>query len=309
MNVIEVENLSKVFKTKNEEKIAVDNINLKVEKGEKVAFIGPNGAGKSTTIKMLTGILSPTKGRIVVLGYTPLKERKKLSYKLGTVFGQKTQLWFHLPVEDTFKLMGEIYDVEKNILEKRIKSFSEKFEIQDLMNKKVKTLSLGQRIRCEIVASLLHKPEIIFLDEPTIGLDVVIKKKIRNLINEMNKEEGVTIFLTSHDTDDIEHVCDRVIIINDGKIIRDLKTKELKNEISKKIVEIKFNKKIDFEIKNVKIIEKSEYDLKIEIDTKKKSIHEFIGEISKNEGIVDITITDPPLEEIITDIFKGVVVE
>ncbi len=246
MNIIEVKNLNKRFTVKQKEKgikgsiksiikpkykkiKAVNNISFTVEKGEMLAFIGPNGAGKSTTIKMLTGILYPTSGEIMVNGINPAKQRKKLAYKIGTVFGQKEQLWTHLTPYDNFKFFGAIYDIPNDEIEDRIEELSNTFELQEFINTPVRNLSLGQRIRCEMVAALIHKPEILFLDEPTIGLDPVVKKNIRNLIKKMNKELGTTIFLTSHDVGDIEKLCKRVIIINKGKIIMDDTMQNLKS--------------------------------------------------------------------------------
>lgn len=245
MNIIEVKNLNKQFKIKEKDKgikgsiksiikpkyrtiNAVNDISFTVEKGEILAFIGPNGAGKSTTIKMLTGILYPTSGEIIVNGINPSEERKKLAYKIGTVFGQKEQLWMHLTPYDNFKFFGAIYDIPKKEVEDTIEELTNTFELSEFINTPVRNLSLGQRIRCEIVASLIHKPEILFLDEPTIGLDPVVKENIRKLIKKMNKELGTTIFLTSHDIGDIEKLCKRVIIVNKGKIIMDDKMNNLK---------------------------------------------------------------------------------
>lgn len=247
MNIIEVKNLNKTFRIKEKEKgikgsvksiikpkyktiKAVNDISFTVEKGEMLAFIGPNGAGKSTTIKMLTGILYPTSGEIMVNGINPAKQRKKLAYKIGTVFGQKEQLWTHLTPYDNFKFFGAIYDIPNNEIEDRIEELSKTFELEKFINTPVRNLSLGQRIRCEMVAALIHKPEILFLDEPTIGLDPVVKKNIRKLIRKMNKELGTTIFLTSHDVGDIEKLCKRVIIVNKGKIIKDDTMKNLKSD-------------------------------------------------------------------------------
>lgn len=247
MNIIEVKNLNKTFRIKEKEKgikgsvksiikpkyktiKAVNDISFTVEKGEILAFIGPNGAGKSTTIKMLTGILYPTSGEIMVNGINPAKQRKKLAYKIGTVFGQKEQLWTHLTPYDNFKFFGAIYDIPNNEVEDRIEELSRTFELEEFINTPVRNLSLGQRIRCEMVAALIHKPEILFLDEPTIGLDPVVKKNIRKLIRKMNKELGTTIFLTSHDVGDIEKLCKRVIIVNKGRIIMDDTMKNLKSD-------------------------------------------------------------------------------
>ena len=224
MTIIEVSKLSKKFKIKVKEKglkgslksmfkpkykviKAVKNINFKIDKGEIIAFIGPNGAGKSTTIKMLTGILYPDSGNIKVLGLDPTKERKRLAYEIGTVFGQKEQLWTHLTPYDNFKFFGAIYDIPESRVEKKIEELTSLFELGDIINTPVRNLSLGQRIRCEIVASLIHEPKVLFLDEPTIGLDPVVKENIRTLIKRMNKEYKTTIFLTSHDVGDIEKLC------------------------------------------------------------------------------------------------------
>ena len=219
--IIQVENLSKTFQIKQKQsgffggvkalwnpnyKIvkAVDNISFSVNEGEIVAFIGPNGAGKSTTIKMLTGILFPSSGIISVLGYNPQHQRLKLAYHIGSVFGQKPQLWYHLPPQDTYNLFSRIYELDQRKFKERLDYLVDAFEIEDLLKTPVRKMSLGQRMRCEIVASLLHRPKIIFLDEPTIGLDVVAKQRIREVIKHLNETEKVTIFLTSHDAGDVE---------------------------------------------------------------------------------------------------------
>ena len=219
MATIEVKKLSKTFKVKLKEKglkgslksmikpkyktiKAVKDISFEVEKGEIIAFIGPNGAGKSTTIKMLSGILYPNSGSIKVLDIDPKEDRKKLAYQIGTVFGQKEQLWTHLTPYDNFKFFGAIYDIPESRVEKKIEELKMLFELDEFINTPVRNLSLGQRIRCEIVASLIHEPKILFLDEPTIGLDPVVKENIRALIKRMNKEYKTTIFLTSHDVMD-----------------------------------------------------------------------------------------------------------
>lgn len=322
MKIIEVKNLNKKFKIKEKEKglkgslksivnskyktiNAVNNINFEVEKGEILAFIGPNGAGKSTTIKMLTGILYPTSGEIIVNGIDPSKERKKLSYKIGTVFGQKEQLWTHLTPYDNFKFFGAIYDIPNVEIERRIKELEETFELQEFINTPVRNLSLGQRIRCEIVASLIHKPEILFLDEPTIGLDPVVKENIRRLIKKMNKELGMTIFLTSHDVGDIEKLCKRVIIINKGKIIMDDTMNNLKyHYLNKKIIEVKLKEKVDLHNEEgIEIIKDNGNNLKVEIDSTKKNVADVINLIDTDK-IVDINISSIPLEEIITSIYK-----
>lgn len=321
--IIEIKHLSKTFKIKEKEKgfkgslksiikpkyrlkKAVNNINLSIDKGEIIAFIGPNGAGKSTTIKMLTGILCPSSGRAMVSGINPAKQRKKLAYKIGTVFGQKEQLWTHLTSYDNFKFFGAIYDLKDYEIEKRIKELNDTLELNDFINTPVRNLSLGQRIRCEIAASLIHKPEILFLDEPTIGLDPVVKENIRVLIKRMNKEFGTTIFLTSHDVGDIEKLCKRVIIINDGKVVLDDSMSNLKyNYLNKKIIEVKMKEKVNLSDEDgITVLKDKGYSLKLSIDVSKKSVSDVIKMLDTDK-IIDINISNEPLENIIANIYKG----
>ena len=323
MPIIEVKNLSKTFKVKLKEKglkgslksiikpkyknvKAVKNISFEVEKGEMIAFIGPNGAGKSTTIKMLTGILYPDKGDIKVMGIDPKKERKKLAYEIGTVFGQKEELWTHLTPYDNFKVFGAIYDFPESRVEKKIEELKMLFELDEFINTPVRNLSLGQRIRCEIVASLIHEPKVLFLDEPTIGLDPVVKENIRTLIKRMNKEYKTTVFLTSHDVGDIEKLCKRVIIINKGKVVLDDTMDNLKyNYLHKKLVDVKMREKVNLDDEDgIKILKDKGYNVKIEVDTKKRSVSDAI-KLLNPDNIVDINISNVPLENIISDIYKG----
>ena len=323
MKVIEVKNLSKSFKVKIKEKgfkgslksiihpkykiiKAVNDISFDVEEGEMIAFIGPNGAGKSTTIKMLTGILYKNEGNIKVLDLDPSKDRKKLAYKIGTVFGQKEQLWMHLTPFDNFKFFAAIYDIPEKDAEERIEELSKLFEMESFINTPVRNLSLGQRIRSEIVASLIHEPNILFLDEPTIGLDPVVKENIRKLIKKMNKEYNTTIFLTSHDVLDIEKLCKRVIIVNNGKIVMDDTMNNLKyHYLNKKIIEVKSKEKIDFNNEDgITILKEKETNLKLEIDTRKKNLSDVLKLIDP-ENIIDINISNTPLEQIISEIYKA----
>ncbi len=322
MKVIEVENLRKEFVTKQrklkpngkkslikkEKKIknAVDGISFSVEEGEALAFIGPNGAGKSTTIKMLTGILYPTGGNIKVLGLNPSDDRIKLSYKIGTVFGQKEQLWVHLSAYENFKFFGSIYDIKKDKLAKKIDELAEIFEIKEFMHQPVKSLSLGQRMKCEMVASLLHEPKMLFFDEPTIGLDPIAKETLRKLIKKINKELGTTILFTSHDVGDIEEVCKRVIIINDGKIVLDDSMRNLKyHYLNKKIVEVNLVKDIKIkETDGIKVLKAKDTLYKIEVDMNKTTMDELMG-LFKADDLQDITISSTPLEDIIKDIYRG----
>lgn len=323
MNIIAVQNLLKTFKVKIKESgfkgslksifspifkniKAVDNINFSVEKGEIVAFIGPNGAGKSTTIKMLTSILHPDSGNIKVLGLDPVKDRKQLAYKIGTVFGQKEQLWAHLTPYDNFKFFAAIYDIDNHKAEKRINELSKLFEFEKFINTPVKRLSLGQRIRCEIAASIIHNPEILFLDEPTIGLDPVVKEKIRLFIKTMNKEYQTTVFLTSHDIGDIEKLCKRIIIMNDGQIVIDSTTQNLRcNYLTKKILEIKTKATVKLvHMDGLKILQDEESIIRAEVDTSQRDISEILKTLDY-ENIVDITISNIPLENIISKIYSS----
>ena len=322
MAIIEVKKLSKTFRVKLKEKgfkgsiksiikpkyktiNAVKNISFEVEKGEMIAFIGPNGAGKSTTIKMLTGILYPDSGSISVIGLDPKKDRKRLAYEIGTVFGQKEQLWTHLTPYDNFKFFGAVYDIPEVQVEKKIEEFKTLFELEEFINTPVRNLSLGQRIRCEIVASLIHEPKVLFLDEPTIGLDPVVKENIRILIKRMNKEYKTTVFLTSHDVGDIEKLCKRVIIINNGKIVLDDSMENLKyHYLNKKIVEVKMKEKVNLDDEDgITILKDKGYNLKLEVDTKKRSVTDAI-KLLNPDNIVDINISNTPLENIISDIYK-----
>ena len=322
MPIIEVKKLSKTFKVKLKEKgikgsiksifkpkykiiKAVKNISFEVEKGEMTAFIGPNGAGKSTTIKMMTGILYPDSGSIKVIDYDPVKDRKKLAYNIGTVFGQKEQLWTHLTPYDNFKFFGAIYDIPESRIEKRIEELKQLFELDEFINTPVRNLSLGQRIRCEIVASLIHEPKVLFLDEPTIGLDPVVKENIRSLIKRMNKEFKTTIFLTSHDVGDIEKLCKRVIIINNGSVVLDDTMENLKyHYLNKKIVDAKMKEKVNLDDEEgITILKDKGYNLKIEVDTKKRSVADAI-KLLNPDNIIDINISNIPLEDIISNIYK-----
>ncbi len=322
MNAIEVSQLSKTFRVKTKEKgfrgsmkslfhptyqsiTAVDQISFQVEPGEILAFIGPNGAGKSTTIKMLTGILYPDQGNAKVQNLDPKVSRKQLAHQIGTVFGQKEQLWTHLTPYDNFKFFGAIYDLPNQEVENRIEELKAVFELESFINTPVRNLSLGQRIRCEIVASLIHRPKVLFLDEPTIGLDPVVKENIRSLIKRMNKEYKTTIFLTSHDIGDIEKLCKRIIIVNHGRIVLDDSMENIKyHYLNKKIIELKLTEATDFSVEDgITVLKSKGNHLKLEIDTTKKTITDVLKLID-SEQILDINISNIPLENIITEIYK-----
>lgn len=222
-----------LFKREYREVRAVKDISFRIPQGEICGYIGENGAGKSTTIKMLTGILVPTAGQLKVNGYVPFKDREKFVNGIGVVFGQRSQLWWDIGVIESFQLLRKVYRVPEPDFRKRLDNLVERLQLGDLLNRPVRKLSLGQRMRCELVASLLHNPSILFLDEPTIGLDIVVKTEIRDFLMQMNKEEGTTILLTTHDLQDIEALCSRVIMLDDGQIIYDGGLEDLKARWSK----------------------------------------------------------------------------
>lgn len=295
-----------LFRPEYKQVTAVNDISFSVNEGELLAFIGPNGAGKSTTIKMLTGILFPTSGSLSVLGLDPSKDRQKLAYSIGSVFGQKPQLWYHLPPIDTYRLFSKIYELDERAYQERLDFLVEQFEIKDILRTSVRKLSLGQRMRCEIVASLLHRPKVIFLDEPTIGLDVIAKQHIREVIKYLNEKEKVTIFLTSHDAGDIETLAQRTIVINHGKIIFDDTTEKLKkNYIKTKIVELVVGEPIrDFAFAGGTVVEQTKFSLKVELDVAKTPIDKLLDYAVNHWSIRDINVFDPPMEEIIADIYR-----
>lgn len=287
---------------------AVKSISLELNEGELLAFIGPNGAGKSTTIKMLTGILYPSAGEAQVLGYVPWKQRRALSYHIGSIFGQKPQLWYHLPPIDTFELFANIYELDRTAFQKRKAFLVEALGIEEWLHTPVRKLSLGQRMRCEIAASLLHQPRILFLDEPTIGLDVVAKQQLREAIQTLHDEENLTIFLTSHDAGDVESLCKRVIVINHGQVIFDDRTSALKRRfLGRKIIGVRFGQPIrdDFSVDNATILKRSQWGVKIELDTHIRPVDNVIAALMAYAPIVDLTVEDPPMEEIIREIYKA----
>ena len=296
-----------LFKPEYSSVEAVRRLTFQMDSGELLGFIGPNGAGKSTTIKMLTGILHPTGGDAKVLGYTPWKDRQKLAYHIGTVFGQRPQLWYHLPAIDTFTLFGKIYEMDDRETKRRIGQLAETFEIQDLLETPVRKLSLGQRMRCEVAASLLHRPKLILLDEPSIGLDVVAKQHIRDAIREMAGQENVGVLLTSHDAGDLEALCRRVIIINHGQIVYEDKVSNLKRKfLTSKLVEVRYGEEVPrtFTVDGTEVLKTGQYGVKLRFDTRATPVEKVLSHLTDAGSVVDITISDPPLEEVIAKIYQ-----
>ncbi|MBN2004888.1 MAG: ATP-binding cassette domain-containing protein [Anaerolineae bacterium] len=299
--------LRALFRPEYREIEAVKGISFAVEEGARLAFIGPNGAGKSTTIKLLIGILYPTAGSVQVLDMVPWKAREQLAYQIGAVFGQKSQLWYHLPASDSFDLLAHIYELDKAAYQERRAYLVQLFEIEEYLHVPVRKLSLGQRMRCEIAASLLHRPRILFLDEPTIGLDVVVKQRIRDLILELNEKEGVTVFLTSHDAGDIEVLCRRVMIINHGDVIYDGRVSDLKhNYLRTKTISLKLGGPWNgIEAAGVEILKHKEYGVKLQVDTDTTPIETVIAQLLAHNAVVDINVDNPPMEQIIARIYQA----
>lgn len=327
MPIIQVKNLVKIYKTiekedglkgyfknlikpKYKEFTAVKGIDMSIEEGELVGYIGENGAGKSTTIKMLTGLLTPTSGKVIVNGIVPNERRMQNNQNIGAVFGQKTQLWWDLPVIESFRLIKKMYQIPEGEYRKNLKKFTQILELEELLNKQVKNLSLGQKMRCEIAATFLHNPKIVYLDEPTIGLDVLVKENIRNFIKEINKERNTTVILTTHDLKDIEDVCNRIILLDKGQIIYDGEKQKFKDEYGKNIIAefiIKEKRENIKEKQNTmfKILEETENKIKLKFEHDKTTIMKVMDEISNYCVIEDIHMKEAELEDILKEIYKG----
>ena len=285
---------------------AVRGVSFRIEPGEVVAFIGPNGAGKSTTIKMLTGILHPTAGFATVLGLTPWRERTRLAYGIASVFGQRSQLSYHLPPRDSFDLLAAIYELDVRAYRRRLAELVDLFALAPLLDQPVRKLSLGERMRCEVAASLLHRPQVLFLDEPTIGMDVIARQAIRDLIQRLNREEGTTVLLTSHDAGDVEQVCRRAIVINHGRIIFDDAISVLRREyLGHKVIDLTLAERTGpVQYPNVRCVEQSDYRLKLEVDTSQQQLDLIVAHLVSRLKVADIAIGDPPMEEVIAAIYR-----
>ena len=299
-----------LFSRKYETKVAVNKINFTINEGEIVGYIGSNGAGKSTTIKMMCGILNPTSGKVLINGIEPYKKRQTVAKQIGVVFGQKTQLWWDIPLIESFNVLKEIYLISDEEYKERFDFLQEVLDIKDFINQPVRTLSLGQRMRADLAASLLHNPKILFLDEPTIGLDVLVKEKIRNAILMMNKKYNTTVVLTTHDMSDIEMLCNRIKINKKGNIIYDGSLKDIKNKFgdlrtlniqldttSINLDELKsFNDQVNYEFENGTLIAK--------FDAAKVSLDKVINEILKKFPIKDMKIKELTIEDIEKEMYR-----
>ncbi|MCM1126997.1 MAG: ATP-binding cassette domain-containing protein [Lachnospiraceae bacterium] len=323
MYAIEVDHLVKEYKVNKKEKglkgavknlftqevkyvRAVDDVSFKVGQGDIVAYIGPNGAGKSTTVKMMSGIMKPTGGEILVGGISPQKNRKQVTKKIGVVFGQRSQLNWDLRLEESFELLKRIYQIEDTAYQRTLKMLDEILEIHKFIDTPVRQLSLGQRMRGDLAAAMLHSPEILFLDEPTIGLDVEVKHSIRKFIKEINERNGTTIILTTHDLGDVQELCKRIIIIDSGKIIEDGALDELIDKISPyRFLSIDFYRWTHVPHEKAEIVSWS--DLRTIYKFKKNEITaiQLIDDIGKQSPIKEISIKESDIDDVIRTVYQG----
>lgn len=320
MCIIEAVNLSKsytVVKNKNQhlkslfipqKEIvqAVNSINLNIKKGDSVGFIGPNGAGKSTTIKMLTGILKPTSGSLLVNRLSPIKHRKEYVKQIGVVFGNRSQLWWDLPARDSFELFKEIYKIPTWIYKENMQLFSDILDLSSFVHKPVRQMSLGQRMRCEIAVAFLHNPQIVFLDEPTIGLDIVAREKIRNFISYLNKEKGVTMLVTSHDMADIVNVCKNLIVIDNGNIVyQGAMDKVADIHGRRRFIDVELSQEVVIPDEKIQMISDNGKKKSFVIDLEEISIDDVMSRLSHVARIEDIKISSTPIEDIIKEIYTA----
>lgn len=299
-----------LFNRKYEVVRAVDDVSFHVGKGEILGFIGANGAGKSTTIKMLTGILTPTDGNIKINNQVPYKNRKKYVKEIGVVFGQRTQLWWDLPLVETFSVLKQIYQVEEKAFKERMAFLNEVLELNDFIKSPVRTLSLGQRMRADLAASMLHNPKVLFLDEPTIGLDVAVKNNIRRAITQINEQNQTTIILTTHDLNDIETLCQRIVMIDKGRIMYDGSLAAMKQQYGKyrevnmslfdneEFSKFHFVEDLKVESEDIKI-NRSKEKITVTFNTEKTTVSDILSYILGKVQVKDISVNDVNIEEIV----------
>lgn len=322
MKTIEVKNLSKQYLiAKRQEgmwgavrslfhreyitKTAVEDVSFSISEGEMVGYIGPNGAGKSTTIKMLTGILVPTSGEVRVGGLVPYQERQKNARQIGVVFGQRSQLWWDLPTIESFELLKQVYHVSDQQYRKNMNIFTEILGLDEFFQTPVRQLSLGQRMRADIAASLLHDPSILFLDEPTIGLDIVAKERMRTFIQEMNNERGITVILTTHDMSDIEKLCKRMILIDNGQVMYDGALETVKERFgTSRILIVDVEQDTSLDIAGVELIREEGRRKWLRFNRQEYTAAQLIQHISERTEIVDISLQEPEIDSIIRQMYE-----
>jgi ABC-2 type transport system ATP-binding protein len=296
-----------LFRRETDTVLAVDRLSFSIAPGERVAFIGPNGAGKSTTLKVLSGILQQDAGDVRVLGLVPSRQRKQLAFRIGTVFGQRSQLWYQLPPRDTFDLLGRVYEIDRREHRRRVDALASVFELNTLIDTPVRHLSLGERMRCEIVASLLHSPQMVFLDEPTIGLDVSAKAVIRELLRTESDRERVTLLLTSHDTGDMERVCQHVIVINHGRLLWDGPIDALRRGYlkAKRITFWSDAERLELSLPGVRVLSTGSYRTELEVALDVMPLGQVVDAAVRQAAIRDMAIEDAPLDDVIRDLYAN----
>ncbi len=299
-----------------ENKIALDAVDFDIAAGEAVAYVGPNGAGKSTTVKLLTGILAPTAGSARINGFDPHRQRMQNARGIGVVFGQRSQLWWDLPVSESLRLLGDIYETPAAEYDRALAQCTELLDLGPLLNQPARALSLGQRMRCDIAAALLHSPRILFLDEPTIGLDVSVKANIRKFVAAMNQEQGVTVLLTSHDLQDIEHICKRMILIDKGAIVFDGSLQSVKEQFDRsRVVSFKLRESVAdagalaqsaiAEAAPAATVTAEGYDLRVQFDPAQSTAAAIVGRVMGALPVDDLKIEEPGIENIIRQLYEG----
>lgn len=314
--VIRLENLSKTYVVRTRagwvrrhrhEVEAVDNVTFSVHLGEMVGYLGPNGAGKSTTIKMITGILAPTSGSLEVLGLAPQKQRRQLAHQIGVVFGIRSQLWYDLPLQDSFELLHHLYRTDRARHDHNVGVFTERLDLGPFLETPVRQLSLGQRRRGEVTAALLHDPALVVLDEPTIGLDVVSKYAVRDFLRELNRERGTTVLLTTHDLDDVEQLCERMMIIDHGEVLLDGPVADFKAEYgTDRTVVVDLTEAIDpLALKQGEVIRVDGPRQWIRFDRRQTTAADVIAEVTAGRPIVDLSIEEPDIEDLIHRLYQG----
>lgn len=295
---------------------AVDNVSFEIEAGESVAYVGPNGAGKSTTVKLLTGILVPTSGDVLVCGIQPFENRQENARNIGVVFGQRTQLWWDIPVIESLRMLGDIYDVPAEQFRQTFDNLTDVLELAPLLNVPARQLSLGQRMRCDLAASLIHNPKVLYLDEPTIGLDVSVKARFREFIKFMHREHGLTVMLTSHDIGDIEELCPRMIMIDKGKILFDGNFTEITRRFGwEQKVNLTFAESTPGAAASAtsalarhdhaQVKQESDVSLQVAFDSREATSGEIIRDLATSLPIADISIEETSAESIIRNLYEG----
>ena len=322
MAAIKIENLCKTFEyyvkgqglqgsvrnlffRKKLKKEAVKDLNFTVQQGEIVGFLGPNGAGKTTSLKMLSGILHPSSGRAEVLGYTPWERKNDFKRRISIIMGQKNQLWWDLPAIDSMNLNKQIYQIDEGKYKQRLAEMTVLLNVEKLLNIQVRRLSLGERMKMEIIAALLHQPEVLFLDEPTIGLDIISQKGIREFLKKYNAATGVTILLTSHYMDDISDLCRRSVVINHGEVIYDAETEQIRGRLgNKKLVKLKLEAAAEMDFSEYGIVrERQENEIILEVE--KEKVKEIIKELLTKYMVTDFSVEDVPLEEGVAALYQA----